>query len=185
MSNNKLSLRHRLVRERVMEEQTSLTIKPEAIENYKQLQKDTLKSEAYILSEKYNIALGDAEEALAITKNYSRTIYLTEYIIRVLNIDKIDYLAALKIVVKEGIRSLKRQPISMLEQEVMNLENKFGINRDEIEIKLLEKGGKNKTNISKKNFKFNMQSLSYRSNETDSSHYSEHMVTRALDFESN
>ena len=87
--------------------------------------------------------------------------------------------------------------MNLLEQMVKDIESKFNIDPEMIEGKLLEEtgaleqrfiplskeasSGESKKIPARKEFVFNVQSLAYRSDVTDSSHYDEHNDTRALD----
>ena len=165
----------------------------EELRTYASMQDNLLKSRAYILAKKCQISVLDAEEALNLFGDYSKKLYFTEIVLNELKINRVDYLGALKTIREEGLNSLKRQPISLLEQEVMNFQNKFNLDSNERELRLLEKEGFLKPIfISKEGFKvlndrgfvFNVHNLSYKGDITNSSHYDEHALTMALDSES-
>ena len=121
------------------DEVKSEKISANKINEYLLLQQDATNSEAYILSKKFSLDLKYAQEAIKLLRSYSEAIEFTDLFFKVTD-GKIDYLQTLRLAHKEGFSVLKKET-SLLEQEVMNFQNKFGINPNETEIRILEKNG--------------------------------------------
>ena len=159
MSNHKDLLQHKLIKEPIPDNGEEFRkVSSEELKNYVLLQSDQLKSEASILSKIYQLPREDAEEALELTNgDYNKALYFTDYILKILKIGKADYISAFRIVCKDGLKSLIRQPVSLLEQEVMNFDGKFNLKSTQ---------------------------TYHRDVPGSSTHYDEHNATKALDQDS-
>ena len=154
MSNNKQSLHHKLIRQPLdeKEEMVMKKISSEELKNYALMQQDPTNSQAYILSKKYNLNCEEVEEALKLLKgDSSKFMYFTEVILNEFKINRTNYLGAMRRISEGSLESLKRQPTSLLEQAVMESENKFNLN---------------------------LTQTSYKDVPESSSHYDEHFASR-------
>lgn len=166
---------------------TSEPISGEKISQYLHLQGDQLKSRALILSKRYNISIRDSESALRLADgDYSKVISLIDYIVKLEKINPIDFLDAFITAYDEGTKSLHRKPISLLEEEVMDIQNVFNIDPNERELNLIKMDGGLKPAFTKingrnvpstKEFKFSTSDL-YRE-DVEEIRYFEKMIDEA------
>ncbi|MEK6835330.1 MAG: hypothetical protein AABX61_03650 [Nanoarchaeota archaeon] len=164
------------------DEVKSEKISANKINEYLLLQQDATNSEAYILSKKFSLDLKYAQEAIKLLRSYSEAIEFTDLFFKVTD-GRIDYLQTLRLAHKEGFSVLKKET-SLLEQEVMNFQNKFGINPNETEIRILEKNGDLKPRfisgregcskiLNTKELTFNVRNLLFGDSVEESFHYLE------------
>ncbi len=122
------------------------------IEYYKAMQNNTLASEAYIGAKKYGLSMDIAVKARELLGR-DKFHEFTEFYLRRLKEDPKLYMQAVEFVAKNGFSFMPNE-VSLLEQEVMNFQNKFNLDLN-------------------RNY--------YRDRVGSSTHYDEHNATRALD----
>ncbi len=158
------------------------------IKKYTLLQTDKLKSETYIFAKRHGLETDVAEAVIKIFGNFDKAEEFTGFYREVLKGDYKSYLLAAEYASKNSF-SYTPHETSLLEQEVMNSQNKFGIDPNQREISLIEKNGDLKPSfvaragggtkaLNNREFVFNKSSLDYKGTIENSSHYSEHLLTK-------
>ena len=103
----------------------------EKIQDYKALATtDHLSSRVYVLSQKYNLSIGEAETAIISFGSYNKALEFTDFFDKILlkyGINRKDYLEIVKKASKNDFSFVPKE-MSLLEQEVINLQNKFNLN---------------------------------------------------------
>ena len=122
------------------------------INNYKEMQNNPLMSEAYIAARRYELNIDVAVKAIELL-GHDKFQEFTDFYFKIIKGDPKDYIEAVAYAAKNGFCFTPKE-VSMLEQEVMNFQNKFNLD---------------------------LTQTYHRDVPGSSSHYHEHNATRALD----
>ena len=118
------------------EEKSEIILNKDQIYKYKNMQEDQIKSQAYILSKKYGLDEEVAEQVI-LKLGYFNAIGFTELFFKINLKDSavlIKYMETVEETAKKSFSFFENnQKISLLEQEVINFQNKFNLNLNKIE----------------------------------------------------
>lgn len=125
MSNNKITLRRKPVKEPLVEIEENVNIinkiSNDKIKEYKRLQLSNLESEAYILAKNFSLDLKCAKEAIRLL-GYDKAIEFTDLFYKMAERGA-DYLKSVRKASKNNFSFVPKE-ILLLEQEVMNFQNR-------------------------------------------------------------